>query len=506
MAGAPEGCGPGVSSVYYNMCDLGTVWGIVAETVAAAGVLASSVLFVILGASLPSVTDKKRKATVALQAGVLTFTLGLFGLTFAFIVGRYSASCAARRFLFGVLFAGCLACLVTHGLWLLLLGRRGRGPKSWVLCLGALALWLVEVIINTEWLILTLVRGPADGVPVPVPDLPCSIANLDFVTSLTYVMVLLLAVVLLPFPSLARKRWRRDAAFILTTGISTVAIWIAWILMYTHGNQVVGNASWDDPTLAVAVVTNAWVFLFLYTIPEICLLTKEDPEEEEPQDLDHVYPPRSLIYNSVRKEAGAAPQSVYIENKAFSMEEPPAGTERSEIYNPAHTRRSKQPWQVFTALFASVFLSLTLCICFWKDVSWLSRLPYLRLQRAPLAPMTRHHRPRVFSPAGPTKPVSPYGAYNGQVRGCVYQPTEIALIAKGLTKASVRVCLLQYRCGVLFNLTSLLLSRADGPRHNDPSSQNPNREPRKWRLPAPPSRATGFLSLQWMRETGNPLK
>ncbi|XP_029692749.1 G-protein coupled receptor family C group 5 member C-like isoform X2 [Takifugu rubripes] len=370
MAGAPEGCGPGVTWVYYNMCDLVTAWGIVAETVAAAGVLACFLLFVILVASLPSVTDKKRKATVALQAGVLTFTLGLFGLTFAFIVGRYSASCAARRFLFGVLFAGCLACLMTHGLWLLLLGRRGQGPKSWVLCLGALALWLVEVIINTEWLIITLVRGPADG--VPVPDLPCSIANLDFVASLTYVMVLLLAVVLLAFPSLAHKRWRRDAAFLLTTGISTMAIWVAWILMYTHGNQVVGKASWDDPTLAVAVVTNAWVFLFLYTIPEICLLTKEDPEEEEPQDLDHVYPPRSLIYDSARKEAAAAQQSVYIENKAFSMEEPPAGPERSEIYNSAHTR--------------------------------------------------------------PTKPVSPYGAYNGQVRGCVYQPTEIALIAKGLTK------------------------------------------------------------------------
>ncbi|TNM97607.1 hypothetical protein fugu_015763 [Takifugu bimaculatus] len=376
MAGAPEGCGPGVTWVYYNMCDLVTAWGIVAETVAAAGVLACFLLFVILVASLPSVTDKKRKATVALQAG-----------------------CAARRFLFGVLFAGCLACLMTHGLWLLLLGRRGRGPKSWVLCLGALALWLVEVIINTEWLIITLARGPADG--VPVPDLPCSIANLDFVASLTYVMVLLLAVVLLAFPSLARKRWRRDAAFLLTTGISTMAIWVAWILMYTHGNQVVGNASWDDPTLAVAVVTNAWVFLFLYTIPEICLLTKEDPEEEEPQDLDHVYPPRSLIYDSVRKEAAAAQQSVYIENKAFSMEEPPAG---------------------------------------------------------------------------PTKPVSPYGAYNGQVRGCVYQPTAIALIAK------------------------------DGPRHKDPSSQNPNREPRKRRLPATLSRANGFLSLQWMRETGNPLQ
>lgn len=325
MAGAPEGCGPAVSSLYYNLCDLATVWGIVAEAIAAAGVATSFVLLIILVASFPFVTDQKRKAMAVLQVGVLTFTLGLFGLTFAFIVGRYSASCAARRFLFGVLFAGCLACLLMHGLWLLLLARRDQGPRSWMLCLGALAVWLVEVIINTEWLLITLVRSPAGSAANPA--LSCSTANPDFVMSLIYVMVLLLAAVLMPFPALVHKRWRQDAAFILTTGMSTMAIWIAWILMYAHGNQVVGNQSWDDPTLAVAVVTNAWVFLFFYTIPELCLLTKED---QEPQDLDHVYPPRSLVYDSVRKEAEAAHQSACVENRAFSMDEPPAGTDQQQ--------------------------------------------------------------------------------------------------------------------------------------------------------------------------------
>lgn len=143
---APKGCGSSVSSVYYNLCDLTTLWGVVVEAAAAAGVVTSFVLLVALMASLPFVTDKRRKGMVALQAGLLVFTLGLFGLTFAFIVGRYSTSCAARRFLFGVLFSGCLACLLMHGLWLALLQRRGRGPRSWMLCLGALGLWMVEVI------------------------------------------------------------------------------------------------------------------------------------------------------------------------------------------------------------------------------------------------------------------------------------------------------------------------------------------------------------------------
>lgn len=326
MASAPKGCGPSVSSIYYNLCDLTAVWGVVVEAVAAAGVVTSFVLFVILMASLPFATDKKRKAMVALQAGILIFTLGLFGLTFAFIVGRYSTSCAARRFLFGVLFSGCLACLMMHGLWLALLERRGQGPRSWMLCLGALGLWLVEVIINTEWLIITVVRSPARG--VIVPDLPCSIANQDFVMSLIYVMVLLLAVVLMPVPSLTHKhkQWRRDGAFILTTGLFTMAIWVAWIAVYIHGNGgVVGNPSWDDPTLAIAVVSNAWVFLFFYTIPEICLLTQEDPNQEQPHDGD-VYPARSLVYENILKEPEAPHQNVYMENKAFSMDEPPTGT------------------------------------------------------------------------------------------------------------------------------------------------------------------------------------
>lgn len=244
-------------------------------------------------------------------------------------MGRSCASCAARRFLFGVLFAGCFACLTTHGLWLLLLGRREQGPSGCLLCLGALAVWLVEVIINTEWLIITLVRRPAGS--VAVPDFACSTANLDFVMSLVYVMVLLLAAVLLPFPALVHKRWRQDAAFILTTGLFTMAIWIAWMLMYVHGNRVVGNPSWDDPTLAVAVVTNAWVFLFFYTIPEICLLTKEDPDQEELQYLDHVCPPRSLVYDGVRKEAEAAHKNVCVENPAFSVDEPLAGTHRQLV-------------------------------------------------------------------------------------------------------------------------------------------------------------------------------
>ncbi|CAJ1075130.1 G-protein coupled receptor family C group 5 member C-like [Xyrichtys novacula] len=319
--GPPKGCGSNIGSLFYNLCDLTTVWGVVVEAVAATGVVTSFVLFIILMACLPFVTNKKRKAMVALQAGSLVFTLGLFGLTFAFIVGRYSTGCAARRFLFGVLFAGCLSCLIMHGLWLALL-QRGRGPKCWMFCLGALGLWLVEVIINTEWLITTVVRSPPGA--EAIPDLSCSFDNMDFVMALIYVMVLLVAVVVIPVFTLTHKQrqWCKDGAFILVTGILTLAIWVAWIVMYLYGNQVVGNPSWDDPTLAVALVSNAWVFIFFYTIPEISFLATEDQVQEPLDDGDHVYPARSLVYDNILKEQETRPQNMYIENKAFSMDEP----------------------------------------------------------------------------------------------------------------------------------------------------------------------------------------
>ncbi|XP_013129744.1 G-protein coupled receptor family C group 5 member C isoform X2 [Oreochromis niloticus] len=82
----------------------------------------------------------------------------------------------------------------------------------------------------------------------------------------------------------------------------------------------------------------------------------EDPNKEQP-DGEEVYPARSLVYDNILKEPQPTQQHVYIENKAFSMDEPES-----------------------------------------------------------------------------TNPASPYGAYNGQARSCLYQPTEIALIAKGLTR------------------------------------------------------------------------
>ncbi|XP_029978554.1 G-protein coupled receptor family C group 5 member C isoform X1 [Sphaeramia orbicularis] len=353
----PRGCGPDVNSLYYNLCDLSAAWGIVLEALAAAGVVFSFVLFISLLASLPFIQDKNRRSSVPLHAWFLIFTFGLFCLTFAFIVGKDFATCASRRFLFGVLFAGCFATLLMQCVRLNILSRQDRGPRAWALCLGALGLWLVEVVINTEWLIITVVRhpqGPLNSSEVGrATATPCNIANQDFVMALIYVMTLILAVVVASLAVMAgkHKQWKMDSVFILLTSLLSVGIWVAWIVMYVYGNEQRGGPTWDDPTLAITLVSNAWVFLILYTIPELCCLTVE--EETQQGYGEDLYPSRGVGYETILKEQSS--QNMFMENKAFSMDEPNQGSKpvspysgytgqlRSSVYQPTELALITKP-------------------------------------------------------------------------------------------------------------------------------------------------------------------
>uniref|UniRef100_A0A8C3WFP7 G protein-coupled receptor class C group 5 member C n=1 Tax=Catagonus wagneri TaxID=51154 RepID=A0A8C3WFP7_9CETA len=327
---APPGCSPDLSPLYYNLCDRSGAWGIVLEAVAGAGVVTAFVLTIILVASLPFVQDTKKRSLLGTQVFFLLGTLGLFCLVFACVVKPDFSTCASRRFLFGVLFAICFSCLVAHVVALNLLVRKNHGPRGWVIFTVALLLSLVEVIINAEWLIITLVRGGGGEAGPPgngsagwaATASPCAIANVDFVMALIYVMLLMLCAFAGAWPALCGRfrRWRKHAGFVLLTTATSVAIWVVWIVMYTYGNRQHNSPSWDDPTLAIALAANAWAFVLFYVIPEVSQVTKASPEQSYQGDL---YPTRGVGYETILKEQKG--QSMFVENKAFSMDEPASG-------------------------------------------------------------------------------------------------------------------------------------------------------------------------------------
>ncbi|MEE6525264.1 hypothetical protein FKM82_025158 [Ascaphus truei] len=334
----PVGCGQGVNPLYYNLCDLTAVWGIVLQALASAGIVSSFILTIVLVASTPFIEDKRKKSMVGTQVFFLLATTGLFCLVFDMVVMKDFATCTSRRFLFGLFFAICFSCLWVHGINLNYLVRKNRGPRGWWIFGIAVGLSLVEAIINTEWLIITIVRtGTTQGHP-------CSIANKDFVMALIYVMFLILAGFVTAWPALFGDygHWKKHAVFILLTLFLSIAIWVVWIVMYVYGNIQVGRPQlWDDPTLAIVLVSNAWVFIFFYIIPEISQLTKPGFEQTLEEDL---YPSRGVGYETILKEQTS--KSMYVENKAFSMDEPNSakkpvspysgynGQMRSSVYQP----------------------------------------------------------------------------------------------------------------------------------------------------------------------------
>ncbi|XP_053307854.1 G-protein coupled receptor family C group 5 member C-like [Spea bombifrons] len=308
ISALPDGCGPYVKSMYYALCDLKSAWGIVIETVAALGIFTTLVLALIFLALAPSVTRDERKGSIAINFMFLIGVLGIFSLVFAFLIAPNAAVCACRRFLFGVLFAMCFACLVAHSVRLNYLVLQNRGPGGCLVFLLAIGLFMVEAVINVEWLLITNVRHSLWS--AELPGSPCNITNQDFVTALVYVMFLILASLLIPCPVLCGHylQWKRHGKYIVATAFSSIIIWVTWITMYLYGNDKLGYKQvWDDVLLAVALLTNGWVFIFFYIIPELV----------EMKRAGYQYETDSL---SVMKRLSESPPSIIVENRAFSMD------------------------------------------------------------------------------------------------------------------------------------------------------------------------------------------
>lgn len=280
-----RGCGPGLDPRFWFLCDRRSAWGIVLETLAAAGFLLS--LLLLLGLLLWSacvLLAKRRQqrsgfgAAVAAASLFLISTAGIFGLTFAFIVRLGPQTCPPRIFLFGVLFALAFSCLLARAAARLGMGAaRGWGEPGLVLGLST-----VQVIIATEWLVLVLVRDQQ----------PCSYSQEEFVMLLVYVLLLLAVALVLAavalrssccssysYPSSSSQP--RHLLLFLTL-LLCASVWLVWIVMLTRGNADVGRRPrWDDPTVGVALVTSGWVLLLGYGLPQVALFCRGEARSKD---------------------------------------------------------------------------------------------------------------------------------------------------------------------------------------------------------------------------------
>lgn len=273
----PRGCGPDLLSIYFNLCDLDAVWGIVLEAVAALGVIVSFILMVILLGITPFIADSRKKASVPVHCIFLLATMGLFGLTFAFIIQSDQRTCPTRVFLWGVLFAICFSCLLAQVWRVMKLVRSGTGPSACCMVTLVLCLTLVQVIIAIEYLVLVISRFGA----------PCQYNSADFTMLLIYVMFLMaLTFILSMFTFCGQyRKWKKYGAHVFVTMLLSIAIWVVWIVMLVRGNASLGRSpAWDDPTLSIALVANGWVFLLFYIIPQLRHITCPAKTDDGPME------------------------------------------------------------------------------------------------------------------------------------------------------------------------------------------------------------------------------
>ncbi|XP_053547012.1 G-protein coupled receptor family C group 5 member C-like [Bombina bombina] len=304
---SPTGCGRDINSIYFGLCDIHAAWGIILEAVAGFGIICTVILAVICLVQAPLVAQDERRHLLPINFMLIVGVFGLFSLVFAFIIAPDDVICIVRRFLFGVLFAMCFSCLVAHSVRLNYLASQNHGPGACLVTLLAAGLFLVEAVINVEWLLITDVRYKFQSLD-PSENL-CYVTNQDFVAALVYVMFLILSSLVIPFPVLfgQYKQWKRHGKYIIVTACLSVVIWIIWIVMYTYGNENLGHKrAWDDPVLAIALISNGWVFIFCYIIPELVEMRRTGYQYE----TDHI--------NILNRFVNCP--SFIIDNKAFSLE------------------------------------------------------------------------------------------------------------------------------------------------------------------------------------------
>uniref|UniRef100_G1NZI6 G protein-coupled receptor class C group 5 member A n=1 Tax=Myotis lucifugus TaxID=59463 RepID=G1NZI6_MYOLU len=310
MTTAPSGCRSNLEAKYHRLCDTSEAWGIVLETVAAVGAVTSVAFMLALLALICKVQDSNKRKVLPVQFLFLVGVLGVFGLTFAFIIKLDSLTGPTRFFLFGVLFSLCFSCLLAHAFNLTKLVR-GWKPLSLLVMLGlAVGVSLVQDIIAIEYVVLTMNRTNTDI----FAELPPSRRNEDFVMLLIFVLFLMALTFLTscftfcgPFTG-----WKRHGAHIYLTTLLSMAIWVAWITLLLI--TPTPDTMWDDTILSAALVANGWIFLLAYVVPEFQRLTKQ----QNPMD----YPVEDAFCKPQFMK-----QSYGVENRAYTQEEITQGLE-----------------------------------------------------------------------------------------------------------------------------------------------------------------------------------
>lgn len=281
------GCSVGLDPMFRYLCDRQAVWGIIVVVLVSSGFLFSLALLIgLLSWSLwLCLSSRKQHSSiggiVASMSMFLLATAGLFAAAFSFIIRLNPQTCPARLFLFSVFFSLAFSCLMARCLALLgFAAARGWGEPG-----VALGLFIVQVIISAQWLLIVLVRD----------KMSCEYSQKELVMLQIYVMCLLAIGLVFSMHFLCRscltysynytratcQHGRIQSILLSLTLLLSTCIWVVWITMILWGNRTLGHQpQWDDPVLSITLVTNGWV-LIGYGLSQVASLCRGEAKSKD---------------------------------------------------------------------------------------------------------------------------------------------------------------------------------------------------------------------------------
>lgn len=214
----------------------------------------------------------------------------LFGIllsyltTLAFVFKPTSGSCDLLRFAVGVCYALMLSVLIIK-LLIILSPKNETGFLKFghqVLILAIL--WLVQIVINSQWLILAPSSTELKSINVQINNgestrtevyegTVCKAVHLsslffDFLTSFVYIMLLRIVALVLSLISYTRSKKKdgkpnSESCWILVATVVTTIVWLIWILIGSFASDA-GMAA-----IAIGLWVTATAKLIILFIPKL---------------------------------------------------------------------------------------------------------------------------------------------------------------------------------------------------------------------------------------------
>lgn len=273
------------------------VWAIATAVPTCVGLLLGIFVFVYFLVAYPI-----RGGTTVLGFMMIIGILGIYGVNFAFFVPASEATCGARRFMMGVVYAIVFAAMLVKTIdnWRFIGSdfdvRKYSGVTSTCsLFMCAIGILSIQLIIPIEWVILEHPSASLQSDNMIHDWMWCNpVERYDYALVLSMIFVMFLVLLTAIFSALA---WDSESNYyesrwIFVSCICTAGCFLVWMVVSTNAGP-----PFRDPAVAIGNFVNATALLICMPIRKLVLLFYfQRQEEKDNLRMEEVMEDRGRLY------------------------------------------------------------------------------------------------------------------------------------------------------------------------------------------------------------------